>query len=139
MPRVRADAGYPPLVTPSSQIVGTQAVFNVLMGERYKTVTKEFKGIVRGDYGTTPVPIDPEFAKKIIGDEKQITCRPADNIKPELDILREKVSEYSEQEEDVLSYALFEQVATKFFEYRKNQKYGLDGANADPENKIHTV
>ena len=139
VPRVRADSGYPPLVTPSSQIVGTQAVFNVLMGERYKTVTKEFKGIVRGDYGTTPVPIDPEFAKKIIGDEKQITCRPADNIAPELDILREKVSEYSEQEEDVLSYALFEQVATKFFEYRKNQKYGLDGANADSENKIHTV
>ncbi len=139
VPRVRADAGYPPLVTPSSQIVGTQAVFNVLMGERYKTVTKEFKGIVRGDYGTTPVPIHPEFAKKIIGDEKQITCRPADNIKPELDTLREKVSEYSEQEEDVLSYALFEQVATKFFEYRKNQKYGLDGTNADSENKIHTV
>lgn len=139
VPRVRADAGYPPLVTPSSQIVGTQAVFNVLMGERYKTVTKEFKGIVRGDYGKTPVAIDPEFAKKIIGDEKQITCRPADNIKPELDTLREKVSEYSEQEEDVLSYALFEQVATKFFEYRKNQKYGLDGANADSENKIHTV
>ncbi len=139
VPRVRADAGYPPLVTPSSQIVGTQAVFNVLMGERYKTVTKEFKGIVRGDYGTTPVPIDPEFAKKIIGDEKQITCRPADNIKPELETLREKVSEYSEQEEDVLSYALFEQVATKFFEYRKNQKYGLDGTNADAENKIHTV
>ncbi len=139
VPRVRADSGYPPLVTPSSQIVGTQAVFNVLMGERYKTVTKEFKGIVRGDYGTTPVPIDPEFVKKIIGDEKQITCRPADNIKPELDTLREKVSEYSEQEEDVLSYALFEQVATKFFEYRKNQKYGLDGTNADAENKIHTV
>ncbi len=139
VPRVRADSGYPPLVTPSSQIVGTQAVFNVLMAERYKTVTKEFKGIVRGDYGTTPVPIDPEFAKKIIGDEKQITCRPADNIKPELDTLREKVSEYSEQEEDVLSYALFEQVATKFFEYRKNQKYGLDGTNADSENKIHTV
>ena len=139
VPRVRADSGYPPLVTPSSQIVGTQAVFNVLMGERYKTVTKEFKGIVRGDYGTTPVPIDPEFVKKIIGDEKQITCRPADNIKPELDTLREKVSEWSEQEEDVLSYALFEQVATKFFEYRKNQKYGLDGTNADAENKIHTV
>ena len=82
VPRVRKDAGYPPLVTPSSQIVGTQAVFNVIMGERYKTVTKEFKGIVRGEYGQTPVPIDPEFRKKIIGDEEPINCRPADRIAP---------------------------------------------------------
>ena len=85
VPRVRKDAGYPPLVTPSSQIVGTQAVFNVIMGERYKTVTKECKGVVRGEYGQTPVPIDPEFRKKIIGDETPINCRPADNIAPELD------------------------------------------------------
>ena len=139
VPRVRADAGYPPLVTPTSQIVGTQAVFNVLMGERYKNVTKEFKGVVRGDYGKTPVAIDPAFVKKIIGDEKQITCRPADLIKPELDSLREKVKPWAEQDEDVLSYALFEQVATKFFEYRKNQKYGIDGENSDAENKIHTI
>ncbi len=118
VPRVREDAGYPPLVTPTSQIVGTQAVFNVLMGERYKNVTKEFKGMVRGDYGKTPCPIDPEFVKKIIGDEKQITCRPADEIKPELETLRAKLGDKAQQEEDVLSYALFDQVALKFFDKR---------------------
>ncbi len=139
VPRVRADAGYPPLVTPSSQIVGTQAVFNVISGERYKIVTKEFKGIVHGDYGRTPVPISDEFRKKIIGNEKPITCRPADNLAPELDTLREKVKPYIEQDEDILTYALFEQVATKFFEQRKNKKYGLDGKNADKELGIHSV
>ncbi len=139
VPRVRADAGYPPLVTPTSQIVGTQAVFNVISGERYKIVTKEFKGIVHGDYGTTPVPISSEFKKQILGNEKPITCRPADNIKPELASLREKVKPYAEQEEDVLSYALFEQVATKFFEERKNKLYELDGANADKDLGIHSV
>ena len=124
VPRVRKDAGFPPLVTPSSQIVGTQAVFNVINGERYKMVTKEFKGIVRGEYGKTPVPIDPEFRKKIIGDEKPIECRPADNIQPELDKLRKECAEWTEQEEDVLSYAQFGQVAVKFFENRRNKKYG---------------
>ena len=109
------------------------------MGERYKTVTKEFKGLVKGEYGKCPVAIKPEFIKKIIGDEAPITCRPADNIAPELDTLREKVAPWAEQEEDVLSYALFEQVAEKFFEYRKNEKYNLDGNNADKDNKIHTV
>ncbi len=118
VPRVREDAGFPPLVTPTSQIVGTQAVFNVLMGERYKNVTKEFKGMVRGDYGKTPVDIDPEFVKKIIGDEKQITGRPADALKPELDTLRAELGSKAHQEEDVLSYALFDQVALKFFEKR---------------------
>ncbi len=118
VPRVREDAGYPPLVTPSSQIVGTQAVFNVLMGERYKNVTKEFKGMVKGEYGKTPVAIDPEFVKKIIGEEEQITCRPADNIKPELDTLRAKLGSKAHQEEDVLSYALFDQVAMKYFDKR---------------------
>ena len=139
VPRVRADAGYPPLVTPTSQIVGTQAVFNVISGERYKIVTKEFKGIVHGDYGTTPVPIADAFKKQILGNEKPITCRPADNIKPELASLREKVKPYMEQEEDVLSYALFEQVATKFFEERKAKLYELDGANADKDLGIHSV
>ena len=139
VPRVRADAGYPPLVTPSSQIVGTQAVFNVISGERYKIVTKEFKGIVHGDYGKTPVPISDEFRKKIIGNEKPITCRPADNLAPELDALREKIKPYMEQEEDILTYALFEQVATKFFEERKAKKYGLDGRNADKELGVHSV
>ena len=139
VPRVRADVGYPPLVTPSSQIVGTQAVFNVIGGERYKMVTKEFKGIVKGEYGKTPVEIDPEFVKKIIGDDERITCRPADALKPELDELRAKIAPYMEQDEDVLSYALFEQVAVKFFEYRKAQKYGLDGDNADAALGVHSV
>ena len=139
VPRVRADAGYPPLVTPSSQIVGTQAVFNVIGGERYKMVTKEFKGLVEGQYGKTPVEIDPEFAKKIIGDTPRIDCRPADRLAPELDSLREKIKPYLEQEEDVLSYALFEQVALKFFEYRKAKKYGLDADNADAALGIHNA
>lgn len=139
VPRVRADAGYPPLVTPSSQIVGTQAVFNVLNGERYKMTTKEFRGLIRGEYGKTPMPIDPAFKKKIIGDEKEITCRPADLIAPELDKIRADAADYIEQDEDVLSYALFEQVATKFFENRRATKLGLDLENSDSEKKIHTV
>ncbi len=139
VPRVRADVGYPPLVTPSSQIVGTQAVFNVILGERYKNVTKEFKGVVRGEYGKTPVAIDPAFVKKIIGDEKPIDYRPADALKPELEELRAKIANYIEQDEDVLSYALFEQVAIKFIEYRKAKKYGLDADNADAALGVHTV
>ena len=139
VPRVRKDAGYPPLVTPSSQIVGTQAVFNVIMGERYKMVTKEFKGMVRGEYGQTPVPIDPDFRKKIIGDEAPIDCRPADLIEPELEKLRKECAEWTEQEEDVLSYAQFGQVAVKFFEARRNAKFGLDGKHGDPANQVHPV
>ncbi|MBQ9982464.1 MAG: oxaloacetate decarboxylase subunit alpha [Oscillospiraceae bacterium] len=139
VPRVREDAGYPPLVTPSSQIVGTQAVFNVITGERYKTVTKEFKGVVRGEYGTTPVPIDPQFRKKIIGDAEPIDCRPADLLKPELETLREECAEWIEQEEDVLSYAQFGQVAVKFFENRRNKKYGVDGKHGDASKQIHPV
>lgn len=139
VPRVRHDAGEPPLVTPSSQIVGTQAVFNVLMGERYKTVTKEFKGIIRGEYGKTPVPIDPKFRKKIIGDAEPINCRPADLLKPELDKLRQECAEWIEQEEDVLSYAQFGQVAVKFFENRRNAKYGIDGKHGDAEKQVHPV
>ncbi len=138
VPRVRADVGYPPLVTPSSQIVGTQAVFNVIGGERYKMVTKEFKGVVRGEYGRTPMPIDPAITKKIIGDEEPITCRPADKLAPELDALREKIAGYIEQDEDVLTYALFEQVALKFFEERKKKKYGID-TNADAALGVHSV
>lgn len=139
VPRVRADCGNPPLVTPTSQIVGTQAVFNVITGERYKMVTNEFKGIVKGEYGTTPTPIDPEFVKQIIGDEQPITCRPADLIEPELDKLREECRQWSEQEEDVLSYAQFGQVAVKFFEQRNAAKYGVDAAHADAANKVHPV
>ena len=139
VPRVRADVGYPPLVTPSSQIVGTQAVLNVLGGERYKMVTKEFKGIVAGEYGKSPMPIDPAFVKKIIGDKEPITCRPADLLSPELESLRAKIAPYLEQEEDVLSYALFEQVALKFFEARKNKKYGVDATSADAALGVHAV
>ena len=139
VPRVRKDAGYPPLVTPTSQIVGTQAVFNVIMGERYKTVTKEFKGIVRGEYGRTPVPIDPAFRKKIIGDEKPIDCRPADLLEPELDKIRKECAEWITQDEDVLSYAQFGQVAVKFFERRRNQQYGIDGVHGDAAKQIHSV
>lgn len=139
VPRVRKEAGYPPLVTPTSQIVGTQAVFNVISGERYKMVTKEFKGLIRGEYGKTPVEIDPEFVKKIIGDEKRITCRPADLLSPELEEIRTKHAQYIEQDEDVLSCALFEQVAVKFFEYRKAKKYGLDLTGSDPALGVHSI
>ncbi len=139
IPRVRADLGFPPLVTPSSQIVGTQAVLNVLMGERYKMVPKETKDIVRGMYGRTPVPISDEIRKKIIGDEKPITCRPADNIKPEMDKFREEVKDYIEQEEDVLSYALFPQQATDFFKFRQAQKFGIDPRLADAEQNVYPV
>lgn len=140
IPRVRKDSGYPPLVTPTSQIVGTQAVFNVIMGERYKMVTKEFKGVVRGEYGKTPAEIDPEFQKKICGDEEPIFCRPADLLEPELDKLRAELPEkYNEQPEDVLTYAQFPQVAPKFFEKRHNKKYGIDGAHADAAGKVHPI
>ncbi len=139
VPMVRKDAGFPPLVTPTSQIVGTQAVFNVIMGERYKMVTKEFKGLVKGEYGKTPAPIADEFRKKIIGDEEPITGRPADLLEPELDKLRTECAEWIEQEEDVLSYAQFGQVALKFFENRRNEKYNIDGKRADFENQVHPV
>lgn len=139
VPRVRKDSGYPPLVTPTSQIVGTQAVFNVIMGERYKTVTKEFKGLVKGEYGKTPVEISPEFQKRILGDEKPITCRPADLIEPELEKLRKECAEWIEQDEDVLSYAQFPKVAPKFFEERRDKKLGIDMAHSNSETKVHPV
>ena len=138
--RVREDAGFPPLVTPTSQIVGTQAVNNVLFANdgRYSRVTKEFKGLVRGDYGKCPAPIADDFRKKVIGDDEIIDYRPADKIAPEIDILREKVAPYQEREEDLLSFALFEQVAVKFFEWRKQQIYKLD-ENGDADNGVHTI
>lgn len=139
VPRVRKDAGYPPLVTPTSQIVGTQAVFNVIAGERYKMVTKEFKGIIEGKYGTTPMPIDPEFRKQIIGDEEPITCRPADLLEPELDKLRAEIPQYIEQDEDVLSYAQFPEVATKFFEKRRETRAGINSDLGDKANKVYPV
>ncbi len=139
VPRVRADSGMPPLVTPTSQIVGTQAVFNIITGERYKTVTKEFKGLVRGEYGRTPMPIDPEFRKKIIGDAEPIDCRPADLIAPEYEKIKAECAEWVEQEEDVLSYAQFGAVATKFFEKRRNEKYNIDSKHSNFESKVMPV
>ena len=138
--RVREDAGYPPLVTPTSQIVGTQAVNNVIFASegRYARVTKEFKGLVRGEYGKCPAPVSDEFRKKIIGEDEVIDYRPADKIAPEIDSLRQRVAPYQEQDEDLLSLALFEQVEIKFFDWRKQQKYNLD-ANADAANGIHTI
>ncbi|MBQ1631041.1 MAG: oxaloacetate decarboxylase subunit alpha [Firmicutes bacterium] len=139
VPNVRNDLGQPPLVTPSSQIVGTQAVLNVLMGERYKIISKETKAILRGEYGKTIMPFNEEVQKKALGDEEPITCRPADLLKPELEDLREKVKAYSIQEEDVLSYALFPEVATEFFRKRDARLHGLDPDLLDKENKAYPV
>ncbi|HIR26926.1 MAG TPA: oxaloacetate decarboxylase subunit alpha [Candidatus Choladousia intestinigallinarum] len=139
VPRVRKDLGEPPLVTPSSQIVGTQAVFNVLMGERYKMVTKETKAVLSGEYGATAKPFNPEIQKKCIGDKQPITCRPADLIPDELDTLRGEMAQWSEQDEDVLSYALFPQVAVDFFKYRQAQEKKVDPSVADAENKAYPV
>ena len=122
VPRVRKDFGYPPLVTPTSQIVGSQAVLNVLSGERYKMVTKESKGLLRGEYGKLPGEINEEVRRKAIGDAEVITCRPADLIAPELDKYREESKGLAKSEEDVLSYALFPQVATKFITERDKPK-----------------
>ena len=120
IPRVRKDCGYPPLVTPTSQIVGTQAVLNVLMGERYKMISKETKGLLRGEYGQLPAPVNEEVRKKAIGDAEVITCRPADLLTPELEKYTEEAGDLAKCEEDVLSYALFPQVASKFLEERNN-------------------
>ncbi|MBR1763587.1 MAG: oxaloacetate decarboxylase subunit alpha [Eubacterium sp.] len=139
VPRVRKDSGYPPLVTPTSQIVGTQAVFNVIMGERYKMVTKEFKDMVAGKYGKTPCDIDPEFRKKIVGDDEIIDCRPADKLTDTIEQFRNEILEFCESDEDVLSYAQFGAVAVKFFEKRRDKKYSLDSKHDDIENKIHPV
>ena len=128
VPNVRKDCGYPPLVTPSSQIVGTQAVLNVIMGERYKMVTKETKDLFAGKYGKLPMPVNEEVAKKVLGDAKRIDYRPADDLKPEYEETKQKLIDlgYYEKEEDVLSYAVFEQVAENFFKWREAQKKGVD-------------
>ena len=139
VPKVRKDFGEPPLVTPSSQIVGTQAVLNVVAGERYKMVTKESKKLLSGEFGQTVKPFNPEVQKKCIGDVKPITCRPADLIKPQLAELEKEMAQYKQQDEDVLSYALFPQVATEFFKYREAQKDKIDASVADTENKAYPV
>lgn len=140
VPRVREDFGEPPLVTPSSQIVGTQAVMNVLTGERYKMVPKESHKLVAGEFGQTVKPMNPDVVKKILKPgEKQITERPADFIPPQLPVFREKCEEWIEQPEDVLSYALFPQVAEEFFEYRRAQKTGISARQADRKNQAYPL
>ena len=139
VPRVRKDFGYPPLVTPTSQIVGTQAVMNVISGERYKMVPKESKALLRGEYGRLPAEVNEEVRRKCIGDDKVITHRPADDIPPELDKYREEIRDYYQQEEDVLSYALFPQVATKFFQYRQAKQLGVDSTMLNKEEKVMPV
>ena len=139
VPRVREDFGYPPLVTPTSQIVGTQAVMNVICGERYKMNPKESQGLMRGEYGRLPAPVNEDVRKKVIGDQKVITCRPADLIKPELEQYRKEIGQYITQEEDVLSYALFPQVAEKFFKARQASQLKLDNSVLDEKNRAMPI
>ena len=141
VPRVREDLGYPPLVTPSSQIVGTQAVLNIVSGERYKMAPNEFKDVVRGKYGATTVPIKDEFAKMILGDEAEhrITHRPADDLEPDLENAKKEFAEYIEQPEDILTGAMFPGPAVEFFKYRQAQKYGVDSTLLDAENQVLPV
>lgn len=139
VPRVREDFGYPPLVTPMSQMVGTQAVFNVILGERYKMVPNEAKNYVKGLYGKPTMPISEEIRRKIIGDEKVFTGRPADLMEPQLDEFRNDIKQYIEQDEDVLSYALFPQIALEFFKQRQAEKYKIDTDLLDAENNIYPV
>ena len=136
---MRKDFGEPPLVTPSSQIVGTQAVLNVLQGERYKMVTKESKKVLAGEFGETVKPFNKEIQKKCIGDTKPITCRPADMLKPQLAEFEKEIAAWKQQDEDVLSYALFPQVAMEFFKYRQAQQEKVDVTAADTANKAYPV
>ena len=139
VPRVRKDLGECPLVTPSSQIVGTQAVFNVIMGERYKMVTKETKDVLAGKYGATAKPFNKEVQKKCIGDAKIITCRPADLLEPELGKLEKEMAQGKKQDEDVLTYAMFQQVAVDFFKYSEPQQTKEDQTVADTKNGAYPV
>ncbi len=139
IPKVREDFGQPPLVTPSSQIVGTQAVMNVLAGERYKMVPKESKKLVHGEFGQTIKPMNPEVVKKILGDEPQIKGRPADNIKPQLKDFEKEMGFYKKQDEDVLTYALFPTVAKEFFEYRMTKDTGVDSTLVDREECVYPI
>ena len=139
IPKVRKDFGEPPLVTPSSQIVGTQAVFNVLLGERYKMATKETKAVLRGEYGQTVKPMSQEVIDKVIPGEERITCRYADLLDNEMDKLEGEMKEWKQQDEDVLSYALFPQVATDFFKYRQAQQEKVDMTQADTKNGAYPV
>jgi oxaloacetate decarboxylase alpha subunit len=124
VPRVRAELGYPPLVTPSSQIVGTQATLNVILGERYKVIPEEVKNYVKGMYGRPPAPIDPEVKQLVLGDEEPINCRPADLIPPGYEKAKEEIGDLARSEEDIISYALFPQVARPFLERRASGSGG---------------
>lgn len=139
VPRVRKDLGEPPLVTPSSQIVGTQSVLNVLSGERYKIIPKETKKLVHGEFGKTVKPMNPEVVKKVLGEEKQIEGRPADNIKPQLADFEKEVAKYKKQDEDVLTYALFPSVAKDFFEFREMKETGVDPSLYDKEKNSYPI
>lgn len=139
VPRVRRDFGLPPLVTPTSQIVGTQAVMNVLYGERYKMVPKESKDLLSGHYGKLPGAVNEEVRKKCIGDTPVITCRFADTLPPELDKLRDEMRQWYQKEEDVLTYAMFPKVAPKFFEYRAAQQMKIDSTMLNKDEKTMPV
>lgn len=131
IPKVRKEFGYPPLVTPTSQIVGTQALMNVLSGERYKMVPKESKALMRGEYGQLPGAVDPKVRKKIIGDDEVVTCRPADLLVPEFEKFKEEIGDLARSEEDILSYAVFPVVAKAFFERRLAKENGTDEADEE--------
>jgi oxaloacetate decarboxylase alpha subunit len=139
VPLVREDLGYPPLVTPTSQIVGTQAVLNVVMGERYKMVPNEVKQLVKGMYGKTTVPIKEDIVKKIIGDDEQITCRPADLIEPELESIKKEIAQYMEQDEDVLTRAMFPKPSIDFFQYRNAKRHQIDSGLLNEEDMVYPV
>ena len=139
IPKVREDFGEPPLVTPSSQIVGTQAVMNVLSGERYKMVPKESKKLVHGEFGQTIRPMNKEVVKKILGDEPQITVRPADNIKPQLKDFEKEIGYYKKQDEDILTYALFPTVAKEFIEFRMTKDTGVDSTLVNRDDAVYPV
>ena len=139
VPRVRKEFGYPPLVTPTSQIVGTQSVMNVLMGERYKMVPQESKDLLAGHYGKLPGPVDEDVRRKCIGDQEVMTCRFADTLPPELDKLKEEMREWYQTEEDVLTYAMFPKVAPKFFEYRQAKQLKVDSTKLNKDEKTMPV
>lgn len=139
IPRVRKDFGEPPLVTPSSQIVGTQAVLNVLCGERYKMSTRESKRLLQGEFGQTVKKPDPTVKEKLVGDLPCISCRPADLIAPQLPQFEKECARWKQQDEDVLTYAMFPSVAKEYFEYREAQQTGIDPSIADYKNKVYPV
>ncbi len=139
IPKVREDLGFPPLVTPMSQMVGTQAVFNVILGDRYKMVPSEVRNYVKGLYGRPAVPLSEDIKKKIIGDEEVYNGRPADLLEPQLEKMKSEIKEYIEQDEDILTYASFPQVAINYFQYRQAEKYKIDSSLLNVEEKTYPV